>query len=95
MLVRKCAKGNKIYIFKSRTKDKVSYKFSDDETVSFDAQNKSYIVTSDGAVVKRTNSFITAQSSYNKECKKEHSDTIGPIKIGKHKLVNGIATEIK
>ena len=94
MLVRKCAKGNKIYIFKSRTKDKVSYKFSDDETVSFDAQNKSYIVTSDGAVVKRTNSFITAQSSYDVECKKEHSDTIGKIKVGKHKLVDGVATVI-
>ena len=95
MLVRKCAKGNKVYIFKPRTKESVTYKFSEDEKVSFDAQNKSYIVTSDGAVVKRTNSFITAQSSYNKECEKEHSDTIGPIKIGKHKLVNGIATEIK
>ena len=54
MLVRKCTKGHKIYIFKPRTKENVSYKFSDDETVSFDAQNKSYIVTSDGAVVKRT-----------------------------------------
>ena len=55
MLVRKCTKGHKIYIFKPRTKENVSYKFSDDETVSFDAQNKGYIVTSDGAVVKRSN----------------------------------------
>ena len=94
MLVRKCTKGHKIYIFKPRTKENVSYKFSDDETVSFDAQNKSYIVTSDGAVVKRTNSFITAQSSYDVECKKEHSDTIGKIKVGKHKLVDGVATVI-
>jgi hypothetical protein len=52
-------------------------------------------VTSDGAVIKRSNSFITAQSSYNDECEKLHDDTIGPIKIGKHKLINGIATEIK
>ena len=47
------------------------------------------------AVVKRSNSWITAQSSYEIECKKEHSDTIGKIKAGKHKLVNGVATEIK
>ena len=94
MLVRKCTKGHKIYIFKPRTKENVSYKFSDTETVSFDAQNKSYIVISDGAVVKRTDSWITAQSSYEIECKKEHSDTIGKIKIGKHKLVNGIAKEL-
>jgi len=94
MLVRKCAKGHKVYIFKPRTKENVSYKFSDDETVSFDAQNKSYIVTSDGAVVKRTDSWITAQSSYDTECKKHHSDTIGKIKVGKHTLINGVATTI-
>ena len=95
MLIRKCAKGHKVYIFSPFTDDKVSYKFSDDETVSFDAQNKQYIVTSDGAVVKRSNSWITAQSSYDAECKKHHSDTIGKLKIGKHKLVDSVATEIK
>ena len=93
MLVRKCAKGNKVYIFKPRTKENATYKFSD-ETISFDAQNKSYIVTSDGAVVKRSNSWITAQSSYDSECKKLHSDTMGALKVGKHTLVNGIATEV-
>ena len=94
MLVRRCAKGHKVYIFKPRTKENSTYKFSDDETVSFDAQNKSYIVTSDGAVVKRSNSWITAQSSYDSECKKLHSDTMGALKVGKHKLVNGIATGV-
>ena len=94
MLIRKCTKGHKVYIFSPFTDDKVSYKFSDDETISFDAQNKSYIVTSDGAVVKRSNSWITAQSSYDVECKKEHSDTIGKIKVGKHTLVDGVATVI-
>jgi len=93
MLVRRCAKGHKVYIFKPRTKENVTYKFSD-ETISFDAQNKSYIVTSDGAVVKRSNSWITAQSSYDTECKKHHSDTIGKIKVGKHALVDGVATVI-
>ena len=90
MLVRKCAKGNKVYIFKPRTKENVTYKFSD-ETISFDAQNKSYIVVSDGAVVKRSNSWITAQSAFLKESK----DEIQKLEIGKHTLVNGIATEIK
>ena len=73
MLVRKCAKGNKVYIFKPRTKENVTYKFSDDETVSFDAQNKSYIVTSDGVVIKRTDSWITAQSAFFKEAEDEIS----------------------
>ena len=90
MLVRKCAKGSKVYIFKPRTRENVTYKFSD-ETISFDAQNKSYIVVSDGAVVKRSNSWITAQSAFLKESK----DEIQKLEIGKHTLVNGIATEIK
>ena len=90
MLVRKCAKGSKVYIFKPRTKENVTYKFSD-ETISFDAQNISYIVVSDGAVVKRSNSWITAQSAFLKESK----DEIQKLEIGKHTLVNGIATEIK
>tara|TARA_R100000963_G_C4602947_1_gene75992 strand:+ start:324 stop:617 length:294 start_codon:yes stop_codon:yes gene_type:complete len=96
MLVRKCAKGHKIYIFKSRATGpaNISIRFSDSETVSFDTQGKSYIVTNDGAVAKRTDSWLTAQSSYDTECKKEHSDTIGALKVGKHKLVNGVATSL-
>jgi len=95
MLVRRSSKGKKIYIFKPRTKENVSYKFSEDETVFFDAQNKSYIVTSDGAVVKRTDSWITAQSAYDDECKKHYDDTTGILKIGKHTLVNGVAKVVK
>ena len=94
MLVRRSSKGKKIYIFKPRTKENVSYKFSKDEEISFDAQNKSYVVTSDGAVVKRTDSWITAQSAYDKECKKYYNDTHGPIKVGIHTLINGVATEL-
>jgi hypothetical protein len=89
MLVRKCAKGSKVYIFKPRTKENVTYKFND-ETISFDAQNKSYIVVSDGAVVKRSNSWITAQSAFLKESK----DEIQKLEVGKHTLINGIATEV-
>ena len=89
MLVRKCAKGSKVYIFKPRTKENVTYKFND-ETVSFDAQNKSYIVVSDGAVVKRTDSWITAQSSFLKESK----DDIQELEVGKHILENGIAKNV-
>ena len=90
MLVRKCAKGNKVYIFKPRTKENVTYKFSD-ETISFDAQNKSYIVVSDGVVIKRTDSFSTAQSFFLKIAE----DDIKKLEVGKHTLINGIATDVK
>ena len=52
-------------------------------------------MTSDGAVVKRTDSWITAQSSYDAECKKHYDDTIGILKIGKHTLVDGVAKVVK
>ena len=91
MLVRKCAKGNKVYIFKPRTKENATYTFSEDESVSFDAQNKSYIVVSDGVVIKRTNSWITAQSSFLSKSQ----DDIQKLEVGKHTLINGVATEIK
>jgi len=96
MLVRKCAKGHKIYIFKPRTSGSahLSFSFSDEETVEFDTLGKKYIVTNDGTVSKRTDSWITAQSSYDDECKKNHSGTMGPLLVGKHKLVNGVSTKL-
>ena len=92
MLVRRCAKGHKIYIFRPRSTGTatLSYKFSDDETVGFATQNKKYIVVNDGAVVKRTDSWITAQSAFLKESQ----DDIQKLEVGKHTLVNGIATEV-
>jgi len=89
MLVRKCAEGKKVYIFKPKTKENSTYKIND-ETISFDAQNKSYIVVSDGAVIKRTDSFVTAQSSFLEKA----GDKIKELKIGKHILKDGIATEV-
>ena len=90
MLVRKCAEGGKVYIFKPRTKENVSYKFNESETVSFDAQNKAYVVVSDRAVIKRTDSWITAQSAFSKEAE----DEIEKMEVGKHKLENGIVVEL-
>lgn len=90
MLVRKCAKGKKVYIFKPRTKENVTYTFNG-ETISFDAQNKKYIVVSDGAVIKRTNSFVTAQSSFLEKA----GDEIKELKVGKHILKNGVATNVE
>jgi len=96
MLIRKCAKGHKIYIFKPRSVGpaSISVKFSDSETVDFSTQGKAYVVTNDGSVIKRTDSWITAQSSYDDECKNHHSDRMGPLMVGKHKLVNGVSTAI-
>lgn len=90
MLIRRSSKGEKVYIFKPRTKENISYKISNDEIVSFDAQNKSYIVINNGAVVKRTNSWKTAEDQYLKECKKYYSDTNGRVKLGESTLENAV-----
>lgn len=95
MLVRKCAQGHKVYIFKPRGSETNTYRFSSEETVSFDAQGHTYVVTSDGAVVSRTDSWITAQSDYDAECQNLHDNTIGAIKVGKHILVDGVATLVE
>ena len=90
MLVRKCAQGHKVYIFKPRGSETNTYRFSPEETVSFDAQGHTYVITSDGAVISRTDSWITAQSAFLKESK----DDIQELKVGKHILENGIAKNV-
>jgi hypothetical protein len=94
MIVRKCAKNHKLYIFRPRTNANINVKYTlpDKEIIDFDTQGKTFIVTLDGAVIKRSNSWKTAQSSYLVECEKLHSNSTGELKRGVHKLVNGIAT---
>ena len=91
MLVRKCADGDKVYIFKPRGSGTNSYRFNEDEEVSFDAQNKSYIVTDNGAVVLRTNSWITAQEKFLELS----NDDIQELEVGNHTLINGVATDVE
>ena len=60
MLVRKCTKGHKIYIFKPRTKENVSYKFSDDEKMLLNHIN-------DMQSKINTNQFMRDQLEVGKE----------------------------
>ena len=46
----------------------------------------------DGNVEKKTNSFKTAEEFYDAECVKKHSDNHGRLVIGKHHLINNVAT---
>lgn len=94
MLLRKCANDHQLYIFRPRTNANVNvkYTFAEDEVVSFDTQGKTFIVTLDGVVVKRSDSWSTAQSVYLTECSKLHSNSMGEMKVGEHKLVSGVVT---
>ena len=46
----------------------------------------------DGDIEKRSNSFKTIEEFYVSECKKKHGDGHGRLLVGKHNLVNGVAT---
>ena len=96
MLIRKCRKNHKVYIFKPRTTGEatLTFKFSDTETVVFNTQGKAFVVVCDGDVVKRTDTWITAQNAYTDECSKKHSNPMGLMMIGKHQLKNGIMEEL-
>jgi hypothetical protein len=46
----------------------------------------------DGTIVKRSNSFKVVEEFYVAECAKKHGDGHGRLLVGKHQLVNGVAT---
>lgn len=90
MLIRKCAQGHQVYIFRPRTGQNITYRFSDSESISFDAQNKKYIITNDGSVVLRTDSWEAAENEYLAQCETHHADTNGRLILGESTLENGV-----
>ena len=63
------------------------------ETLTYPS-SYTYFVDVDGEIVKKSNSFKVIEEFYVSECAKKHSDGHGRLIIGKHKLVNGIATNL-
>ena len=94
MIVRRCSQGHRVRIYRnttpgiSRTK---KYKDGSTEVLTYPS-SYSYFVEVDGNVEKKTNSFKTAEEFYDAECVKKHSDNHGRLVIGKHHLINNVAT---
>ena len=62
------------------------------ETLTYPSSGYDYFVEVDGTVVRRSDSFKNIEEYYVDECAKKHGDGHGRVLIGKHQLVNGVAT---
>ena len=94
MIVRSCSQGHRVRIHRNTTPGATRIKTYPDgtkETLTYPS-SYDYFVDVDGTVAKKTNSFKTAEEFYVSECAKKHGDGHGRLIIGKHHVINGVAT---
>jgi len=94
MIVRRCSQGHRVRIHRNTTPGATRTKTYSDgstETLTYPS-SYTYFVDLDGEVVKRSNSFKTIEEYYVNECAKKHGDGHGRLEIGKHHIINGVAT---
>ena len=94
MIVRRCSQGHRVRVHRNTTPGSTRVKTYADgttETLAYPSAY-TYFVDVDGEVAKKTNSFKVAEEYYVNECAKKHSDGHGRIIIGKHHMINGVAT---
>ena len=94
MIVRRCSQGHRVRIHRNSSPGATRVKtYPDDsvETLAYPSSYK-YFIDVDGTVAKRSNSFKVAEEFYVAECAKKHGDGHGRLLIGKHHVINGVAT---
>ena len=94
MIVRRCSQGHRVRVHRNTTPGATRVKTYADgttETLAYPSAY-TYFVDVDGKVAKKTNSFKTAEEYYVDECAKKHGDGHGRLVIGKHHVINGVAT---
>ena len=95
MIIRRCSQGHRVRLHRNTTPNAVRQKTYADgtvETLTYPSSGYDYFVEVDGTVVKRSDSFANIENYYVDECAKKHGDGHGRVLIGKHHLVNGVAT---
>ena len=95
MIVRRCSQGHRVRIHRNTTPGATRTKTYGDgtvETLTYPSSRYDYFVEVDGTVVKRSDSFKTIEEYFVSECAKKHGDGHGRLLIGKHHIVNGVAT---
>ena len=95
MIVRRCSQGHRVRLHRNTTPNAVRQKTYADgtvETLTYPSSRYDYFVEVDGTIKKRSDSFKTIEEYYVSECAKKHGDGHGRVLIGKHHLVNGVAT---
>jgi len=94
MIVRRCSQGHRVRIHRNTTPGATrtkTYADGSTETLTYPS-SYDYFVDVDGSVVKKSNSFKVIEEFFVDECAKKHGDGHGRVLIGKHQLVNGVAT---
>ena len=95
MIIRRCSQGHRVRLHRNTTPNAVRQKTYADgtvETLTYPSSGYDYFVEVDGSVVKRSDNFNTIETYFVSKCADKHDDGHGRIIIGKHKLVNGVAT---
>ena len=95
MIIRRCSQGHRVRVHRNTTPNAVRTKTYTDgtvETLTYPSTRYDYFVEVDGTVVKRSDSFETIEEFYVDECAKKHGDGHGRFLIGKHHIINGVAT---
>ena len=95
MIIRRSSQGHRIRLHRNTTPNAVRTKTYADgtvETLTYPSSRYDYFVEVDGEVVKRSDSFKTIEEHYVDECAKLYDNGHGRLLIGKHQLINGIAT---
>lgn len=95
MIIRRCSQGHRVRVHRNTTPNAVRTKTYTDgtvETLTYPSTRYDYFVEVDGTVVKRSDSFERVENFYVDECAKKHGDGHGRFLIGKHHIINGVAT---
>jgi len=95
MIIRRCSQGHRVRLHRNTTPNAVRTKTYADgtvETLTYPSSGYDYFVEVDGTVVRRSDSFANIENYFVDECEKKHEDGHGRMTIGKHHIVNGVAT---
>ena len=94
MIIRRSSQGHRIRLHRNTTPGLVRQKTYADgtvETLTYPSRYD-YFVEVNGEVVKRSDNFETIEEYYVDECAKVYDNGHGRLIIGKHQLVNSVAT---
>ena len=95
MIIRRCSQGHRVRLHRNTTPNAVRTKTYADgtvETLTYPSSGYDYFVEVDGTVVGRSDSFANIENYFVDECEKKHEDGHGRMTIGKHHIINGVAT---
>jgi len=95
MIIRRCSQGHRVRLHRNTTPNAVRTKTYADgtvETLTYPSSGYDYFVEVDGTVVRRSDSFANIENYFVDECEKKHGDGHGRMTIGKHHIINGVAT---